>query len=110
MEHYLTWFNFLTVLILVATLALVKSRIGGVGPTKFDTSWPLFYYAGLVFYTRSFEGEYENYFIFAGILAALFLRFEFLGGLFLKVVRTVELVALGYVLLRGSLLLLSGTR
>lgn len=108
MQYYLTWFNFLTVLILVATLMVIKSRLGVGGPTKFDTSWPLFYYAGLVFYTRSFEGEYENYFIFAGILAALFLRFEFLGGVFLKVVRAVELVALGYVLLRGFTLL--GTR
>lgn len=106
MAYYLTWFNFLTVCILVMTLLLIKSRFGS--SPKFDSSWPLFYYGFLVFYTRSFEGEFENYFIFAGIVAALFLRFEFLGGWFLKIVRAVEVVALSYVLLRGFTLL--GTR
>jgi hypothetical protein len=64
-----------------------------------DISWPLFYYFFLVIFARSHEGQFNNYFIFTGIIAALFLRYEFMGGFVLKVVRFIEFTVQCYVIL-----------
>ena len=101
----LTWFNATTVLVIVLTLWVMWLR----KQLKFDSNLPLLYYAVLVFYSRAYEGAYYNYAIMAGVLAGLFLRFEFLGGWPLKSIRTVEFVVHCYVLYMAVTLLFSNS-
>ncbi|MGH9660193.1 MAG: hypothetical protein ACRD96_16710, partial [Bryobacteraceae bacterium] len=87
-------FNTLTVFVVIMTLITMRLRFS----LKMDSSLPILYYLILVVYARAYEGEYNNYMIFAGVVAALFLRFEFLGGLFLKLFRSAEFVVHLYIL------------
>jgi hypothetical protein len=98
----LTWFNFLTTCVIVSTIWLAYWRMHG---GNLDSSVPLVYYIFLVLYVRGFEDEYEKYVIFASVISALLLRFEFMGGAVLKLIRTVEFVCLCYVVFRGVELL-----
>ena len=64
-----------------------------------DTPWPMLYYTVLVIFVRANEGEFNNYYIFFGIICALFLRFEFMGGFILKFFRTGELLVHVYIII-----------
>jgi hypothetical protein len=66
--------------------------------SKIDTPWPLFYYAFLVIFVRANEGDFNNTLIFAGVVFALFLRYEFMGGFVLKAFRTGEFLVHIYIL------------
>ena len=70
-----------------------------------DTPWPMVYYFVLVLFVRSFEGEFNNYVIFFCVICALFMRYEFIGGLILRLFRTGELLAHLYVILVCFLML-----
>ena len=70
-----------------------------------DTPWPMAYYFLLVLFIRSFEGEFNNYVIFAAIVCALFMRYEFMGGFILRLFRTGELLAHVYVIVVCFLML-----
>ncbi|MBI1791064.1 MAG: hypothetical protein HYR60_26340 [Acidobacteria bacterium] len=94
-------FNTLSVIVIVLAIWVGRMRFTG----KFDSNHPLLFYAVLVFYTRAYEGRFQNYFIFAGVVAALFLRFEFLGGWFLKAFRLIEFLVLCYVVFTAFSLL-----
>jgi hypothetical protein len=71
-----------------------------------DTPWPMFYYFVLVLFVRANEGEFNNYWIFGGVVCALFMRYEFMAGMILKAFRTGEFVVHLYVL-AGCFLMLS---
>ena len=78
-------------------LTLYTMRRRWVG--DFESNWALVYYLVLVLFIRTLEGEFNNFIVFAAIVSALFLRFEFLGGWFLRFFRLTEFVCLCYVLL-----------
>jgi hypothetical protein len=61
-----------------------------------DSNWPLFYYFALVAYHQAFPGELNSYAIYAAVIAALFYRFEFVGGWLGHLLRAVEMGVLLY--------------
>jgi hypothetical protein len=65
-----------------------------------ESNWPLFYYFALIGYHQAFKGELNSYAIYAGVIAALFFRFEFIGGWFSKFLRGVEMAVLLYLIYR----------
>jgi hypothetical protein len=97
-----TAFNVLTVVMMLLTAWVIWARF----TKSLESSWPLVYYLGIVIYLKAFEGALDPYWVYVGVVSGLFLRFEFMGGLFLKMVRAVELVVLGYFLWRGYGLLM----
>jgi len=97
-----TLFNTVTLLVMAATLVMVWVRFH----FSLEKTWPLAYYAIVIAYSEAFPGSLSPYWVFAGVVIGLLLRFEFMGGLVLKAARTAEFVVFGYVLLRGLQLLL----
>jgi|SRR5215467_8287402 len=83
------------------TLWVMRTRF----TNRVDVSWPLFYYMFLVIFVRANEGEFNNYWIFAGVVCALFLRYEFMAGAILKFFRTGEFVVHLYVIVGCFLML-----
>jgi hypothetical protein len=61
---------------------------------KPDTNWPLFYYLAAVAFHLTVPGVLNEYVLYGGVVSALLLRFEFLGGFPNVVVRVLELVCL----------------
>ena len=96
-----TYSDFIPLIIVGLTIWVMRARF----TSPIDVKWPLLYYVALVVFVRSAEGEFNNYWIFIGVVCALFLRFEFLGGIFLKIVRTGEFVVHLYVILVCALML-----
>jgi hypothetical protein len=92
--HFDTFADFIPLVAIGLTLWLMRARF--TSPT--DTPWPMFYYAFLVIFVRSNEGNFNNNLIFAGVVCALFLRYEFMGGFVLKAFRTGEFFVHLYVL------------
>ena len=92
--HFNTYSDFIPLIIIGLTLWLMRARF----TSAIDTPWPMVYYIVLVIFVRANEGEFNNYIIFFGIICALFLRFEFMGGFILKLVRTAEFLVHLYVL------------
>ena len=92
----LTPFNFITAALLGLTLWVAVSRY----TSKLESNWPLFYYLFMVGHLKAFEGGLDPYMVYVGVVSALFLRFEFMGGWFLKIVRATELFILAYVAYR----------
>ena len=87
--------DFVPLFVIGFTLWVMRARFR----EAHDISWPLVYYFVLVIFVRAREGEFNNYWIFTGVLAALVLRYEFIGGFVLKAVRLIEFVVLAYVIL-----------
>lgn len=84
-------FNITTAVALVLTLWVVAARIRGAR----ESNWPLLYYLGIILYSYQYPGYLEPRLIYAGVLAGLFLRFEFMGRGFGKFVQAVEFIILG---------------
>jgi hypothetical protein len=57
---------------------------------KPDPNWPLFYYLAVVAYHQYLPGRLHPHVLFAGVVLALTMRFEFVGGFFAKVFRAAE--------------------
>jgi hypothetical protein len=94
--------DFVPLIVIGLTIWLMRARF-----TKpVDISWPLFYYAFLVIFARSNEGEFNNYWIFGGVLCALFLRYEFMAGFVLKAFRVGEFCVHLYVIVGCFLMLI----
>ncbi len=87
-------FNITTGVALLLTAWVAAARARGVR----ESNWPLLYYFGIFLYSNFYPGYLEPRWIYAGLVAALFLRFEFMGGAFLKLVRAVEYIILGFFL------------
>ena len=90
MGHYpFTLFNGLTLLILLLAAAVVWLRFRGPAASN----WPLVCYGVMGAYTAGFSGGLNPYWVAAGAVCAVFLRFaRGVGWL-----QFVELVPLGYV-------------
>ena len=99
--HFDTYSDFVPLIMIILTLWLMRARF----TSPIDTPWPMVYYFCLVLFVRAFEGEFNNYVIFAGVVCALFMRYEFMGGFILRLFRTGELLAHIYVIVVCFLML-----
>ncbi|MCS7314893.1 MAG: hypothetical protein RMI94_05685 [Bryobacterales bacterium] len=97
-----TLFNSLTLLVMAASAAMIWIRLR----FSVEKTWPLGYYAILIAYSEAFPGSLSPYAVFGGVVCGLLLRFEFMGGAVLQSVRVIEMGIFGYVLVRGTQLLL----
>lgn len=84
--------NITTMLFVAITVWIVHMRLR----RPIDTNWPLFYYLGVVAYTKTFQDVLNPNLVFVAVVCGLLLRFEFMGGAVLNTVRAVELAMLGY--------------
>jgi len=82
--------NITIFLMLMFTVWIIFTRFRA----KPDTNWPLFYYLAVVAFHLSVPGILNEWVLYAGVVSALLLRFEFLGGFPAVVVRILELVCL----------------
>jgi hypothetical protein len=55
-----------------------------------DSNWPLIFYLLLVMYHQATPEGLNSFSIYVGVIAALFLRFEFMAGFFRYLFLTVE--------------------
>jgi hypothetical protein len=76
---------------LTVWLAIARNRI------RLENNWPLVYYLLLVLYQKRYPDNIEPIWVYIGVVTALFLRFEFVGGIVTKFLRGVELVVLAYI-------------
>ncbi len=88
--------NLATIALAGLTVWLMLAR----SSSKLESNWPLFYYLCLVAHLKAFEDGLDPYWVYAGVVTALFLRFEFTGGWVLRLLRAAETVVLSYVLIR----------
>jgi hypothetical protein len=99
--HFDNYSDFIPLIVIGLTLWVMRARF----TSPIDTPWPMLYYFFLVIFVRYNEGEFNNYWIFLGAVCALFLRFEFMAGFFLKLFRTGEFVAQLYIIVMCFLML-----
>ena len=65
-----------------------------------ESNWPLVFYLALVFYQKTSGQFLEANFIYAGVVCAMMIRFEFMSQGFVKVFRFIEAICLIYVIWR----------
>ncbi len=70
--------------LLVVALAVVAAMT--VLLKRYSSNMPLLFYFVLVMFGNMSEREINPYVLYAGLVMAMFLRFEFMGGGFVKVV------------------------
>ena len=97
MYFKVTLFNVITLILIGLTVWVIVTRTRG----KLESNWPLVYYLLVLVYWKAFEGGLNFYCVYAGLASAVFLRFEFMGGIVLTFVRVIEYFFLGYVIVRG---------
>ena len=100
--HFDSLSDFVPLLMIALTIWLMRARF----TSPVDTPWPMVYYILLVIFVRANEGEFNNYWIFAGVVCALFIRFEFMAGLIFKAFRTGEFAVHLYVVVACFFLLI----
>jgi hypothetical protein len=98
----ITLFNVLTLGLMAATVLIAVKRF----TLRVDSNWPLVYYGLLIAYWRGFAYTLDNYWVLAGLLCGLLLRFEFLGGAVIKLIRAVEIAVFIYVAARCVMLIM----
>ena len=85
--------NLTTLIVVGLTLLQVVSRF----KLRPDHNWPLLYYVFLVAYHQYFPGRIYPLAIYTAVIAALFLRFEFMGGFFRYLFVFIEFAGLAVV-------------
>jgi hypothetical protein len=65
-----------------------------------ESNWPLVYYLAMVFYQKTGGHFLEANFIYAGVVCAMLIRFEFMSPGVVKIFRFIEGVCLIYVIWR----------
>jgi hypothetical protein len=95
MYFEITLFNVVNLILMAATALVAAKRFGA----RADSNWPLTYYGGLLAYWRSYSYTLDTYWVMGGLLCGLLLRFEFLGGAAEKLIRALEILVFGYVIL-----------
>ncbi len=93
-------FKISTFLLMVMTLGVIYFRYASQAK---DSNWPLVYYAFAVLHLQLYSDALSQEVVFATILAAMFVRFEFLSGIYLKVMMVAEgvgLLLIAYTLFR----------
>jgi hypothetical protein len=99
--NFNTYSDFIPLIMIALTIWLMRVRF----TSPIEIPWPMLYYLALVIFVRSNEGEFNNLYIFIGVACAAFLRYEFLGGIFLKAFRLGEFAVHVYVILGCFLML-----
>lgn len=70
--------------LLVAVLAVIATMM--VMRKRYHSNMPLLFYFVLIMFSNATEREINPYLLYAGLILAMFLRFEFMGGGFVKFV------------------------
>jgi hypothetical protein len=91
-----------TCLLIAMTVGIIYFRYS---TTMLESNWPLVYYAFVVLHLQLYPEGLSQQVVFAAILAAMFIRFEFLAGWFLKTVQMIEYVLLLLIVYRLFLLI-----
>lgn len=74
---------------------------------KVDSNLPLVFNLMIGAHMLTFEEGLSPGWVYVTLVCALFLRFEFMNRLFVRLVRTVETLALGVIIYRGVALIQS---
>jgi hypothetical protein len=82
--------------LLVACLAVVAAVL--VLRKRYDSNLPLLFYFTVILFSNMSERELNPYLLYSGVILAMLLRFEFMGGSFAKVVAMFSTVALGVII------------
>lgn len=86
--------------LLVVALALVATWM--VVRKRYSSNLPLLFYFALIMFSNMSDREVNPYLLYAGLLLAMFLRFEFMGGGVAKLVAfmtSASLVAIIYLMM-----------
>lgn len=90
-----TEYNFSIFLLMAVTIFMAALRLRKTS----DNNWPVLYWMALTVITARYQEEtFDARFVLCGLGAALFLRFEFLAGSLVSVLRFVELCAYAFVI------------
>ena len=97
MHLRLTDFGILTIAVVVITLwiAAIRSKLPN------ESNWPLVYWGFMIAYLRWSDDIMNQYVIYAGIMVAMFIRFEFLSQGLIRGLYVIEWICWGYIILAG---------
>jgi hypothetical protein len=84
--------NITTAVMFGFTVYLMVARF----KSRQDWTWPLFYYLFLFVYFQAFPGSLNPLAVYAGVVCALLIRFEFLSKKVTTSLRVVEMGVLCY--------------
>jgi hypothetical protein len=82
--------------VLVIALAVVATIF--VMRKRYDSNLPLLFYLVLVLFNNMSERGVNPYLLYTGLITALLLRFEFMGGLVAKLVAFLTAASLGVII------------
>jgi len=86
-----------TICVVAVAMFLIIYRYTG----KVDSNLPMVFNLMIGAHMMTFEDGLSPVWVYVTLVCALFLRFEFMNKTFVRMVRSVETVALGYVIWRG---------
>lgn len=92
-----------TICVLASALFLIIYRYTG----KIDSNIPLVLNLMIGAHMMSFEEGFAPAWVYVALVCALFIRFEFMNKGFIRLVRSVETIALAFIVWRGVSLLQS---
>lgn len=104
MEFKLTLFNSVTLVIMGFTLLTVIPLAWG----RLNRNWPFLYFPLVLAYWGAFDGALNTWWLLAGLVFALLLRFKLLGESARTPLRWLSVATLAYVFIRGVDLLMGG--
>jgi len=82
--------------VLVMALALVAAVM--VMRKRYDSNLPLLFYFALIVFSNATDREINPYLLYAGLMLAMLLRFEFMGGGFVKLVAFLTAASLAVII------------
>ena len=82
--------------VLIIALALVAAIV--VMKKHYDSNLPLLFYFVLVIFNNSADRGVNPYLLYSGLIMALLLRFEFMGGAVAKFVAFLTAASLGVII------------
>ena len=80
--------------VITAWLFFFRSRMPA------ESNWPLVYYLGMVFYQKTGGRFLEANFLYASVVCAMMIRFEFMSTGFVRTFRVIEAICLIYIIWR----------
>jgi hypothetical protein len=86
-----------TICVVAVAMFLIIYRYTG----KTDSNLPMVFNLMIGAHMMTFEEGLSPMYVYVALVCALFLRFEFMNKAFVRLVRTVETGALGYIIWRG---------
>src|ERR1700723_3200570 len=82
----------------VLVIALAIAAAVFVMRKRYDSNLPLLFYLALVLFNNMSERGVNPYLLYAGLITALLLRFEFMGGPFAKFIAFLTTASLGVII------------